>query len=166
MNLSLSPAQNKVALGMSDKRCLIIDIESQRQNKAFPVCKTFQKHTFGVNAIDWHPYKSLIVSSSKDINDNLKLWDPHTQELIHDSNFHKNTIITHCQFHPEGNTYFSLGKDNTILEYELRYKGILNKFYLQAEPSCMAVKQDGKIVVGDSAGYITWFERDGEVLKT
>jgi hypothetical protein len=59
-----------------------------------------------------------------------------------------------------------LGKDNTILEYELRYKGILNKFYLQAEPSCMAVKQDGKIVVGDTAGYITWFERDGEVLKT
>lgn len=30
----------------------------------------------------------------------------------------------------------------------------------------MAVKQDGKIVVGDTAGYITWFERDGEVLKT
>ena len=89
-----------MALGLADKRCAIIDIESQRHEKIFPLCKTFEKHTFGVNSIDWHPYKSLIISSSKDINDTLKLWDPHTSELIQDSNFHKNSIVTHCQFHP------------------------------------------------------------------
>jgi hypothetical protein len=30
MSLALSPAENKAALGMADKRCLVIDIEAQR----------------------------------------------------------------------------------------------------------------------------------------
>lgn len=30
---------------------------------------------FEVNSIDWHPYKSLIISSSLDLNDTIKLWD-------------------------------------------------------------------------------------------
>jgi WD40 repeat protein len=119
-----------------------------------------------VNSVDWHPYKSLILSSSKDINDTLKLWDPNNSELIQDSNFHKNSIVTQCQFHPEGNTYFSLGKDNSILEYELRYKGILNKFFLPAEPTSMAIMSNGNVVVGDSSGYLTWFTAFGEVIKS
>lgn len=28
--MSLSPAENKIVLGMADKKCLIIDIEAQR----------------------------------------------------------------------------------------------------------------------------------------
>lgn len=59
-----------------------------------------------------------------------------------------------------------MGKDNCILEYELRYKGILNKFYLQAEPTCMAVMNNGNIVVGDTSGYLSWFTEYGQVIKT
>ena len=29
-SLSLSPAENKVALGLNDKRCIVIDIETQK----------------------------------------------------------------------------------------------------------------------------------------
>jgi len=39
----------------------------------------------------------------------------------------------------------------------LRYKGILNKFYLQAEPTSMAVMDDGTVVAGDASGYLVWF---------
>lgn len=39
LDMALSPAETKVALGIADKKCLIIDIESKRHEKLFPVCK-------------------------------------------------------------------------------------------------------------------------------
>lgn len=39
LDMVLSPSETKVALGMTDKKCLIIDIEAQRHEKIFPVCK-------------------------------------------------------------------------------------------------------------------------------
>lgn len=32
-------------------------------------------HGNDIMCLDWHPYKSLILSSSKDCS--VKLWDPH-----------------------------------------------------------------------------------------
>ncbi len=39
LDMVLSPSETKAALGMTDKKCLIIDIEAQRHEKIFPVCK-------------------------------------------------------------------------------------------------------------------------------
>lgn len=38
----------------------------------------FDRHIYSVNSVHWHPYKSLIVSSSMHENDTVKLWDPHS----------------------------------------------------------------------------------------
>ena len=67
-----------MACGLADKKCIVIDIVKEKKNKQFPIQKTFDHHIYGVNSIDWHPYKSLIVSSSIHIDDTIKLWDPHS----------------------------------------------------------------------------------------
>ena len=87
-------------------------------------------HSYSVNCINWHPFKSLILSSTLDPQDTIKLWDPHSQILVHENNLHNNVAITRTQFHPRGNTYFSIGKDHLVYEYEIRYKGSLNRFKL------------------------------------
>jgi WD40 repeat protein len=66
-----------------------------------------------VSSVSWHPFKSLIVSSSIHLSDSIKLWDPNSEELVHESKLHS-SIVSKVAFHPEGNTYFSLGKDNAI----------------------------------------------------
>lgn len=68
-------------------------------------------------------------------------------------------------FHPEGNTYFSLSKDNVIEEHEIRQRGIVNKFHLDFEPSHMKVLNDRKIVVGDCGGYMNWFSPTGKLIS-
>jgi WD40 repeat protein len=112
-----------------DRKCIVIDIGKEKIQKKFNIQKTFDYHKHGVNSIDWHPYKSLIVSSSIQINDTIKLWDPHSEELVHEAALHK-SIISKVIFHPEGNSYFSLSKDNLISEHEIRRPGVINKFYL------------------------------------
>ena len=69
-------------------------------------------------------------------------------------------------FHPEGNSYFSLGKDNLALEYDLRRKGILNRFQLDAEPTHLQVTNGGNLVISDASGSINWFGGDGGFLAS
>ena len=69
-------------------------------------------------------------------------------------------------FHPNGISYFSLGKDNLVLEYDLRYKGIFNKYNLNAEPSHLQVTIDGTIAISDFSGAMNWFSKDGSFIKS
>lgn len=115
LDVSLSPSQSKIVCGLVDKKCVVLDIEKERKDKKFPLHKTFDKHIHSVNSVNWHPYKSLVVSSSILLTDTVKLWDPHSEHLVHESKLHS-SIVTKVMFHPEGNTYFSLGKDNIIVE--------------------------------------------------
>lgn len=78
LDICLSPFQTKVACGMSDNKCLILDIVKDRQRTIPEVNKKFTGHVYGINSVNWHPFKSLILSSSLDIHDTIKLWDPHT----------------------------------------------------------------------------------------
>jgi hypothetical protein len=118
LDISLSPSQNKIVCGMSDNKCFVLDIIKDKVRLQTPsICKRLSGHIYSVNCVNWHPYKSLILSSSLDINDTIKLWDPHTEQLVMDINFHSNATITRSLFHPEGNTFFSLGKDNHVYEY-------------------------------------------------
>lgn len=48
-------------------------------------------HGWDVKTVEWHPYKSLIVSGSKD--NLIKLWDPRTGNSLSTLYGHKNTIM-------------------------------------------------------------------------
>ena len=78
LDICLSPFQTKVICGMSDNKCLIIDIGKDKVRSVPTLNRKFSQHVYGVNSVSWHPFKSLILSSSLDINDSIKLWDPHS----------------------------------------------------------------------------------------
>lgn len=48
-------------------------------------------HGWDVKTVEWHPYKSLIVSGSKD--NLIKLWDPRTGNSLSTLYGHKNTVM-------------------------------------------------------------------------
>jgi WD40 repeat protein len=64
------------------------------------LCKKLSGHVYGVNCVKWHPFKSLILSSSLDIHDTIKLWDPHSEQLVQERNLHNNATVTKSLFHP------------------------------------------------------------------
>lgn len=137
LDICLSPFQTKVVCGMSDNKCLIIDLGKDKARSVPALNRKFSHHVYGVNSVSWHPYKSLILSSSLDINDSIKLWDPHSEHIVQEINLHNNATITRSLFHPVGNTYFSIGKDNSVYEYEIRFAGYLHKFKLDHEPTAL-----------------------------
>ena len=156
MDLSLSPNETKVAVGMGDNRCMVLDIGKAR---GIPTaCKEFRRHMYGVNSVNWHPYKSLILSSSLDMQDTIKLWDPHSDTLIQDINLHTKATVIRSQFHPRGHTFFSIGKDHQVFEHEIRYRGYLHKYRLEHEPSALEVLPNGNVVIGDTNGGLSWYD--------
>lgn len=44
--------------------------------------RALRGHGSDVRSIAWHPYKSLVISGSKDAQQPIKLWDPKTGEAI------------------------------------------------------------------------------------
>ncbi len=165
LDISLSPFQTKLACGMTENKCLILDLGKERMKSIPILSKKLSGHIYSVNCVHWHPFKSLILSSSLDIHDTIKLWDPHSEQLVLDVNFHSNATVTKSVFHPEGNTFFSIGKDNSVYEYEIRFKGYLNKFKLEHEPTDLEIMHNGNIVIGDSSGTLNWYDRYGKWLK-
>ena len=98
--------------------------------------RSFSAHDDSVVSVQWHPYKSLLVSCSLD--ETVKLWDVRSQELVCWSKDHKDAV-NKCMFSPDGNTYFSMSKDKFIYEYDLRMKGVLTRFLMEEEPKDMHV---------------------------
>lgn len=41
---------------------------------------TLEGHRADVKAVDWHPYRSLIASASRDCT--VRLWDPHQKNSV------------------------------------------------------------------------------------
>ena len=119
---------------------------------------------YGVNSVNWHPFKSLVLSSSLDMQDTVKLWDPHSDTLVQEVNMHSKATVVRSQFHPFGNTYFSLGKDHLVFEHEIRYRGYLHKYRLESEPTALEVLPNGNVVIGDAVGGLSWFDSTGSGL--
>ena len=78
LDICLSPFQIKVVCGMSDNRCLILDLGKDKARSIPALNRKSSHHNYGVNSVNWRPFKSLILSSSLDMNDSIKLWDPHS----------------------------------------------------------------------------------------
>lgn len=70
--LSFSPTDNKFASCSDDGLVKIWDFYRCSEEKVL------RGHGADVKCIEWHPYKSLVVSGSKDSQQPVKLWDPRT----------------------------------------------------------------------------------------
>lgn len=70
---------------VTNKKVRIWDWEYYKEERALT------GHGWDVKTVEWHPYKSLIVSGSKD--NLIKLWDPRTGNSLSTLYGHKNTVM-------------------------------------------------------------------------
>jgi polyadenylation factor subunit 2 len=72
--LSFSPSGSKFASGGDDSALHIWSLGHDKPEK------TLQGHQSDIKAIDWHPYRALIASASRDAT--MRLWDPRQEAPV------------------------------------------------------------------------------------
>lgn len=68
--LTFSPSDQKFASCSDDGTVRVWDFYTCYEEKVL------RGHGADVKSVDWHPYKGIIVSGSKDNQQPIKLWDP------------------------------------------------------------------------------------------
>ncbi|VDD79237.1 unnamed protein product [Mesocestoides corti] len=82
--------------------------------------RALRGHGSDVRSVAWHPYKSLIISGSKDAQQPIKLWEPKTGESVATLYVHKNTC-TDVAWNKNGNWFLTASRDHLIKLFDLRY---------------------------------------------
>ncbi len=76
MNNSFCPTDSKFATCSDDGTIRIWDFMRCLEERIL------RGHGADVKGVDWHPYKSLIASGSKDSQQPVKLWDPKSGQSL------------------------------------------------------------------------------------
>lgn len=79
-----------------------------------------QGHGSDVKCVDWHPFKSLIISGSKDSQQPIILWDPRTKKKITTLHAHKNTCTDLKWNQFNGNWLISSSRDHLCKLFDIR----------------------------------------------
>lgn len=74
INIRFAPSDSRFATCSDDSLIKIWDFNTGVEEKAL------SGHGWDVKCVDWHPYKALIGSGSKD--NLIKLWDPKSAKNI------------------------------------------------------------------------------------
>lgn len=86
----------------------------------------FEGHKSDVKTCDWHPFKSLIVTGSKD--NEVKIWDPKSGKEIHHLLSHNNTI-NQVRWNPiNGNWLLTGSRDQSLKVFDIRTMKEFNVF--------------------------------------
>jgi polyadenylation factor subunit 2 len=110
--LAFSPSDAKFQSSGDDATVKIWDWETAREER------TYTEHLADVRCSDWHPFRSLVASGSKD--NTLKLWDPRQADSLASIYLHKSSIFT-CKFNPVSGNYIATGsKDFNVKVFDLR----------------------------------------------
>ncbi|EUB63268.1 WD repeat-containing protein 33 [Echinococcus granulosus] len=112
--VSFSPCDTKFVTCSDDATVRIWDFFRCHEERAL------RGHGSDVRSIAWHPYKSLIISGSKDAQQPIKLWEPKTGESIATLYAHKNTC-TDVAWNMNGNWFLTASRDHLIKLFDLRY---------------------------------------------
>jgi polyadenylation factor subunit 2 len=79
--------------------------------------KTYLEHLAEVKCVEWHSYRSLFVTGSKDAT--IKLWDPRQQSSLATLYAHKKTV-TCCSWSANGNWLATGAKDGAVKVFDIR----------------------------------------------
>lgn len=108
--MSLGPNDLKLVTVHDDKFVRLVDLTT------LEVEKKLEGHGSDVIAVDWHPTKSLIVSSGKDRV--VKFWDPSSGKNICSLYNHTNTV-NKITFNKNENLIASSGKDTLVWIFDI-----------------------------------------------
>lgn len=78
---------------------------------------TLSGHQSDVRCVDWHPYRSLIVSGSRE--NIIKLWDPKQAACVSNISSHKKSILC-CKWNLNGNWLATGAKDGLVKIFDIR----------------------------------------------
>ncbi len=112
--LSFSPTDSKFASCSDDRTVRIFD---------FVTCKEesiLQGHGSDVKCVDWHPYKGLVISGSKDSQQPIIMWDVKNAKKITTLHAHKNTCTDLKWNRFNGNWLISSSRDHLCKLFDLR----------------------------------------------
>jgi polyadenylation factor subunit 2 len=112
--LSFAPSDSKFASCSDDRTVRIFD---------FVTCKEesiLQGHGSDVKCVDWHPYKGLVISGSKDSQQPIILWDVKSAKKITTLHAHKNTCTDLKWNRFNGNWLISSSRDHLCKLFDLR----------------------------------------------
>ena len=112
--LSFSPTDDKFTSCSDDRTVRIFD---------FTTCveeSVLQGHGSDVKCVDWHPFKALIVSGSKDSQQPIILWDPRMNKKITTLHAHKNTCTDLKWNQFNGNWLISSSRDHLCKLFDIR----------------------------------------------
>ena len=77
----------------------------------------FTDHLSDVKCCDWHPYRSLVASGSKD--NAVKLFDPRCKKAVTTIHTHKNSILC-CGWNFSGNLLATGSRDQLLKIFDIR----------------------------------------------
>ena len=111
---SFSPTDNKFTSCSDDRTVRIFDFTTCTEESVL------QGHGSDVKCVDWHPFKALIVSGSKDSQQPIILWDPRTTRKITTLHAHKNTCTDLKWNQFNGNWLISSSRDHLCKLFDIR----------------------------------------------
>lgn len=108
--ISFCPSDEKFASCSDDGTIVIWDF----------LTKNDENHIIsnGVNCIDWHPFKGVLISGGKDIQYPITLWDPKTGKSA--LTLHGTSKIIDIKWNANGNWVLSASQDNLLKLYDIR----------------------------------------------
>ncbi|XP_056600591.1 pre-mRNA 3' end processing protein WDR33 [Triplophysa dalaica] len=110
---SFSPTDNKFATCSDDGTVRIWDFLRCHEERIL------RGHGADVKCVDWHPFKGLVVSGSKDSQQPIKFWDPKTGQSLATLHAHKNTVME-VKWNLNGNWLLTASRDHLCKLFDIR----------------------------------------------
>eukprot|EP00808_Paulinella_micropora_P007617 g37343.t1 len=116
-DVSFSPLDTKLATCSDDQSVKVWDFATLKEEAAMAGGEKGH-HGWDVKSVQWHPYKGLLLSGSKD--NTMKLWDPRAGgRLLNTIYGHKNTVIR-VRWNENGRWFLSASRDWLLKAWDLR----------------------------------------------
>lgn len=116
--ISYSPKEHKFVTAGSDGSARVWDTQRVAAPDASPDC-LMEGHGGDVNAAEWHPFKSLVLTGSTDRDG--RLWDPRDTSGTSIATLQGHTgPLTSVNWHRNGYSFLTAARDATVRLWDLR----------------------------------------------
>uniref|UniRef100_A0A0K0FUE8 WD_REPEATS_REGION domain-containing protein n=1 Tax=Strongyloides venezuelensis TaxID=75913 RepID=A0A0K0FUE8_STRVS len=130
--ISFSPSDTKLVTSSDDGTARVWDFYRSEKEQ------TLSGHGSEVFSAEWHPFKGIIATGSRDTQQPVKLWDPKTGKNLVTLFDHKNSVLS-LKWNMNGNWLATGSRDHSVKLYDIRMMKEIYTFKAhKKEVSCVA----------------------------